>query len=743
MTVEASEVRAPTLSRWQQDIVAGLVVGVLALPICLAAGVLVFGPLGPAYVAEGAAAGLYGAIAAGTVAALVAKSSFTITCPRGSPSLVLASLIAATIANPAFAGNPRLVLGAAALCVFLAGIWQILFGLFRVAGIIKFTPHPVFAGFINGVALLIIKSQIMPFFFDRASSALALPKRPLMLAFIVALALLAIFYRSLVKKFALPPSLARIPGTIVAFGLGVIVYHLAKWLQPALDLGPTVGKPAIKLASPLLQALQPANVAQLWTIGWHILLVSLVLALVASLESLMALRVAQSISDHEVRPVRDLAAQGCGNCVAALVAPVASAVTPNLALAAYRVGGRTRLTGIIAAAFILIVGVLFSDAVAAVPNAVLSAILLGVGIMMFDRWSFRLLGQVVRKSSPLGWQRSLYDLIVVAAVMGITAATTVVTGVIAGCLLSVIIFVINMSRPVVRRRFWGNERFSKRIRSAEDIEFLKQAGERRAVLQLEGVLFFGNAEDLAHEIKELFGRADMIALDMRAITDVDVSGANILNTLVSRSRQRGKRLVFCNVPVAQMAIVQDLFDSPEAAEAAIKPDLESTLEWMEEETLRGNFDQRGQAAALALEQIDFFDGVSEPDLAQLRQVLKLREFKAGEAICHEGDPGDKMWLLVKGSVSVRLDVADNRGSRRITSLTRGTVFGEMALIEGARRSATIVADEDVACYELSGDDFGVLMRDNPAIAATVMRNTARELARRLRRTSEDLRHATS
>jgi CRP-like cAMP-binding protein len=67
----------------------------------------------------------------------------------------------------------------------------------------------------------------------------------------------------------------------------------------------------------------------------------------------------------------------------------------------------------------------------------------------------------------------------------------------------------------------------------------------------------------------------------------------------------------------------------------------------------------------------------------------------------------------------------------------------MALIEGAPRSATIIADEDVACYELNDTDFSLLQREKPAIAATVMRNTARELARRLRRTSEDLRQATS
>jgi sulfate permease, SulP family len=455
------------------------------------------------------------------------------------------------------------------------------------------------------------------------------------------------------------------------------------------------------------------------------------------------LRVAQSIADLNVHPMRDLAAQGCGNCISALVAPVASTVAPNLLVTAYRVGGRTRLTGVVAAAVILIVGVLLSDAMAAVPNAVLSAALLSVGVMMFDTWSFRLLGQVMRRSSPHGWQRALYDLIVVAVVMGVTVMTTVVIGVIVGCLMSGIIFAINMSRPVVRRRILGGDFFSKRVRSAEDMEILQRAGERRAVLQLEGVLFFGNAEDLAREVKDLFLRADMIALDMRAITDIDVSGANILNTLVRRSRLHGKHLFFCNVPAAQMAIVQDLFDGKDAADMAVKPDLETTLEWMEDETLRGNFDPRGQTAMLALDEIDFFDGIPNQDLEQLRPLLKLCEFKAGEAICREGDPGDKMWLLVKGSVSVRLDVADNRINRRITSLTRGTVFGEMALIEGAPRSATIVADEDVACYELNDQDFALLLREKPAIAATVMRNTARELARRLRRTSEDLRHATS
>jgi MFS superfamily sulfate permease-like transporter len=743
MAVEASELSAVAAGRWQRDIVAGLVVGVLALPICLAAGVLVFAPLGPSYVAEGAAAGLYGAIVAGAGAALLATSSFAITCPRGSPALVLASLIAALLAKQTFAGDPRLIIAAAALCVFLSGIWQILFGVFRISGIIKFTPHPVFAGICNGAALLIIRAQIEPFFHAGAGSALALPQHPLTLAFVIALALLALLHRPLARMLRLPHSFARIPGTIVAFVFGILLYHVIKWGAPTLDLGPTLGRPAIGLNSPLLHALQPAYAVKLWSVGGSILLVSLVLAIIASLESLLSLRFAQSIDEFDIRPVRDLSAQGLSNCAASLIAPIASSVTPTLTVTAYQAGGRSRVTGLTASAVILILGLVFSGAVAAVPHAVLAALLCAMGVAMVDAWSLRLLGQVVRKSSPLGWRRALYDLIVVVAVMGITAMTTIVIGVLVGCLLAGIIFVVNMSRPVVRRRYRGDEFFSKRIRSERDIEALRRTGDRRAVLQLEGVLFFGNAEDLAREVKDLFAHADMIALDMRTITDIDVSGAHILSTLVGRSRQRGKHLFFCNVPAEQMAIVRDLLGDENAADAAIKPDLDSTLEWMEEETLRGNADREGQSVELTLEQIDFFAGVAEEDLQRLRGVLKRRPYKPGETICREGDAGDRMWLLVKGSVSVRLDVADDRGSRRLTSLTRGTMFGEMALLEGGLRSASIVADEVVVCYELSGEDFNILLRDQPSIAATIMRNIAREMTRRLRRTSEDLRHATS
>ena len=133
-------------------------------------------------------------------------------------------------------------------------------------------------------------------------------------------------------------------------------------------------------------------------------------------------------------------------------------------------------------------------------------------------------------------------------------------------------------------------------------------------------------------------------------------------------------------------------------------------------------------------------GIAPCDLEPLQAILTRREFASGATICREGDDGDCMWLLAKGGVSVRIVLPDGRGDRRVASLARGTTIGEMALVESARRSATIVVDEDVVCYELSRSGFDLLLNKYPAIATRILGNLSRELARRLRRTTQDLRN---
>lgn len=152
--------------RWallRREVVVALPFGLALLPICLSSGLLAFAPLGPDYVAKGITAALYAIIFGGIIATLFATSSFVVYSPRSNLALVQATAAVYFLGKASFAGNPAAVVVAMAACVMLAGLFQILFAAVGVARIIRYTPHPVMAGFINGAALSIAWSQLKPF----------------------------------------------------------------------------------------------------------------------------------------------------------------------------------------------------------------------------------------------------------------------------------------------------------------------------------------------------------------------------------------------------------------------------------------------------------------------------------------------------------------------------------------------------------------------------------------------------
>ena len=104
---------------------------------------------------------------------------------------------------------------------------------------------------------------------------------------------------------------------------------------------------------------------------------------------------------------------------------------------------------------------------------------------------------------------------------------------------------------------------------------------------------------------------------------------------------------------------------------------------------------------------------------------------------------DRMWILTRGSVSVRVLSVGQTRDRRIASLAFGTIVGEIAFVlEAGRRTATIIADDDIECYVLNKASFATIVRDHPAIGIKLIANMLREVTQRLRITSDELRVMT-
>src|SRR5262245_14852404 len=703
------------LTSLQREALVGLSVALTILGTCLAAGVLVFGPLGADYVTLGAAAGVYGAVFGGACAALAARSSFILWTPHTTIGLVQASLAASLMTHPSFALDRSAVEIALVACVALTGILQILFGLAGLAKVIKYTPHPVLAGFMNGVSVSILLSQLKQFVPVEKwlSGEPSFLTRPLMFAFVLALVAFIFWFERKTKKISAP-----IAGLII----GLVCYHAARYLFPDVDLGPTIGRLPVVFppALPISDVLAPTTRAALWDALPSIVTVAAAMVVVGTFQSLLAFRMAENLANSPIPASRGLVALGLGDLCSAAVGGLSLSVAVPQTAASFRGGGRTRLVGLTVSLSLLLLAVLLPELLGAIPLAVIIALLIVVAIGVFDRWSIQQLRGVLRASIAAERRRICYDLAVVLVVMGVILATSIVPGIIAGFIAACLTFVMRMSQPIVRRQLSGSKIRSQRVRTAEDSDRLQHCADRHQVLSLNGVLFFGNADTLSREVLNTFAKADIVILDCKGVADIDASGANIVRELADKSRKLGKRLWFSNIPTLYRKTIEravgDLKNSP------LFDDLESALEAAEDDALAGSMPVKSKLELVHLADHDSVRGFDDRELVAFTGLLERKVYPKASVLGTEGAAGDRMWLITKGSVDIRLRGFDQRGSRRIASLGAGTTVGEMALIERTTRSADIIAAEDVECWELNRAGYDAIVRDHPHIAAKLLTN---------------------
>ena len=707
---------------WQRECLAGLAAACVALPFAIAAGVLVYSPLGPSYVPYGASVGLLTSLIAGLIAAGLATSSSIITGANVSSSLIPAGLMAELVSDQRMAtGNYQVVVLGLMTCLMLAGVLQIAFGLLGVGRIIKFTPQPVLAGFVNSVAVLVIVSQLRPFI--QWSGGLPSVTTLVPLGFLAAVVLLGVILDRISPA---------IPSALLTLALATIAYHLIRAIAPSIALEQSVGAlPMLIEARPAwLNGLSGGGITALTHLLPHIFVVSATLATIGTLQALLVFRMAQTVAGRPPPPPRDLIAQGVANAVSALCGGISAVPLPSAFGAATRAGGRTRLSGIICALVIFAVATSLSWLLALIPVLAFKGILVSIAIKLFDRSSLGLLKKTVGSGFAIGVAKhALRDIVVIAVVMLVSVAQSIVAGAVIGCLLSCLIFIKDMSRPVVRRQAFGDSIFSKRHRSASDISILMQTAQERVLLDLQGVMFFGNADTLSTIVADLPQECGTVLLNMRGISDIDASGAAILASVVDAANKVGRSIVFCHFPddrLVTRAVLKGamLFD-----------DLETALQHVEDQAIAAH-GGRGSGDEIPLAELDTVRMFGPSEQEVFSELLTRQCYSRGEALCRQGDQADRMWLIAKGTVSVRLQALSKQAT--IASLAAGTTVGEMAVLEGNPRSATVVADGDVVVYELTRISLERCLREHPQIAVKLFEYFAREMARRVRLLDQDL-----
>jgi glutaminase len=214
----------------------------------------------------------------------------------------------------------------------------------------------------------------------------------------------------------------------------------------------------------------------------------------------------------------------------------------------------------------------------------------------------------------------------------------------------------------------------------------------------------------------------MALLDFKRVTSADLTATRLLADLIARCAQREQHVVLTRVRRGDLLAGLDAELHPRAVSAlTFHPQLDLGLEWCEQALLKWKGLPQAHATAVTLAEHALFAGLSPDELALITSLVTRAQFEPGATVVQRGDPADGLYLLLRGQVSVVVDLPSG-GLKRLSTLTPGMSFGELAMLSGGRRSATVRADTGVDCARLDAPSFERLEREHPALAIRLLRN---------------------
>ena len=498
------EFKGYNLSRLGGDVMAGLTVCAVALPLALAFGV-----------SSGAtaASGLVTAIVAGVVIALLGGASYQVSGPTGAMSAVLVGIVANYGLDGVF------------FACFCAGALLLLAGLLRLGRLISFIPMPVIMGFTSGIAIIIALGQVDNFFGTVSEGGSAVEKllsygrlgfAPQWQAVLIGALVVAImvFWP---KKWG-----ARIPGSLI----GIIV---ATVLSVALHMD-------LAVVGDIPRTLLLEDRLDIFHLDFSMLggLISpiVTIATLAMVESLLCGASASRMTGEKFNADQELIAQGVGNILLPLFGGVPATAAIARTSVAIKSGQQTRLTSVFHSVFLLASMFLLGGVMARLPLAALAGVLMVTAWRMNDWEGIRYLFQHKFKSGISQFLITMFT----------TVLADLAVAIVVGVVYSAILYIAKASHIQVS----FSDIDSDRMRAFEG---KKPVPDKAGVAYVTGPLFFG-AVDEFNRLMEGMPAYDHLILSMRGMPNVDVSGAQTLLEFCQAQLDRGCSVSICGVAPA-------------------------------------------------------------------------------------------------------------------------------------------------------------------------------------------------
>ena len=298
------------------------------------------------------------------------------------------------------------------------------------------------------------------------------------------------------------------------------------------------------------------------------------------------------------------------------------------------------------------------------------------------------------------------------------------------------------NRPVVgkstiRAKFTGAEFNSSHVRTAEEGVALRELAKVIHVYQLQGHLAFATTEPVVRDVLESVEAIQFLILDMKRVLSLNESAGHLLHSLVSKLHAGDKSVIFTHcdhLPLLRRMMKKKLGDQfADQFTTYLNNDL--ALEWCEETLLENTQYAHAPNYKAKPAEYELLNDLSAAELKIVQPLLQPHSFKRGQIIINAGDAAREMFFLARGHVSVLLPGEERH---RLATFSPGMSFGEMAFLDGAPRSANIVADSEVECDLLTIEHFQALGESHPAIKIKMLENLSLNLTGKLRKANREM-----
>jgi hypothetical protein len=233
-------------------------------------------------------------------------------------------------------------------------------------------------------------------------------------------------------------------------------------------------------------------------------------------------------------------------------------------------------------------------------------------------------------------------------------------------------------------------------------------------------------------------KTHQVILDLRRVTEIDSTGAELLRRIDADLSAHGAALAICVLqPSEPAAVLADAGVLDAVTPERVFGHIDGALEWAEERLLGASVDDRAAEQETPLAGAGIFGGLTSKEVATIERYLRRTEIDKGRTIFTQDQAGSELFIITSGTASAYLH-QDRGADIRLTTFVPGTVFGELAILDPGPRSATVIADVALVCFALSDKDFALLSGDAPEIAIKMLANLSRALSRRLRQANRTI-----